>query len=286
MSGKKHGTAYWLLFGWWWELFVLWFKAIGWLIKGIAKLISHLLSKAQNKRDTKNGVLEEKPDSKKYVPVDAPEPICSTPSIDISIPRRKDNCPLAYNYSQVPYKITDVDAVKQCIETRKWDITPVLVGDEIHFVADGKDVGICTDRVQMVKDWIKNKEPLLIYLDRLAVNNDTVQKATVFMAFYRDRRKNQEWRQQSVVTLTKYKNDDAQSAMRNLEPGDPLDLEDDILDDSICISGLDGQIGYLPKKYAEKINEDGCFGVFIEKIEEIETDTFDLIYKPVVRIYW
>lgn len=286
MSGKKHGTAYWLLIGWWWELLVLWFKAMGWLIKGIVKLINYFLSKAQDKRDAKNGVFEKPEALKKYEPTEGIAPIVNVPSFDVSIPRRKDGCPLAYDYSQVSYKITDVDAVKQCIETGKWNVTPVLVGNEVHFIADEKDVGICTDRDQMVKDWIQNKEPLLIYLDRLAVDNDTVQKATVFMAFYRDRRKNQEWREQSVVTLTKYKNDDAQSAMSQLEPGDPVELKDDVLDDSVGVSGFDGLIGYLPKKYAEKVNENGCFGAFVEKIEEIESETFDLIYKPIVRIYW
>lgn len=38
--GKKHGIAYWLFFGWLWELVALWFKFLGYAIKGLVWLIS------------------------------------------------------------------------------------------------------------------------------------------------------------------------------------------------------------------------------------------------------
>ena len=60
----------------------------------------------------------------------------------------------------------------------------------------------------------------------------------------------------------------------------------DTVADCIFGTGFCGVVSGNAKKCIEKINESGCFGVFIDKIEEIETDTYDLIRKPIVRIYW
>lgn len=60
MSNKQHGTLYWVLIGWWWKPLVLWFKVIGWLIKGVFKLIAYFLEKAQEKRNAKNNTFSTK----------------------------------------------------------------------------------------------------------------------------------------------------------------------------------------------------------------------------------
>lgn len=312
MNRNRHGLWYWLLIGWWWELLVLWFKACGYLLKGIGKLISFLFGKAQNKRErnmqplTEEGQEDHKTASRTKNMSTTHEPKLIVEKyqekLDIVVPSKLDGAPRAYAYDSVNYRVTDPAVVKAAIEMKEWEVSPKLVGEEVHFFIRDKDIGVCTERADMVKDWLKRNDPIAVYLQRLAANEDgTVVVSTVFLAFYRDRRKGQEWREQTVVALLNYKSKERQENMMFMREGDEVTLEEDYdvvfslngnYEEDESKEGLvyynDAPIGKLPAKYVRKLKEQTPYGAFIETLEDEEKPNamFEYYTKPYIRIYW
>ena len=160
---------------------------------------------------------------------------------------------------------------------------PVEIDGVFHLFSDGTDIGILHGREDMLRDWISRDDPFVINHHRA---NDS-EGYNVEVAFYRDKRKNNEWREQSVVALTGFKSKSKQETIECISPGRQLDPEDDFDDHvDICCDG--DKIGRLPAKIAKRIIEEGCYGVFYEMSEEIDSgnDYGDIICKPYVRIFW
>ena len=274
MSKKKRGVVSSILFGWLWDAIVLWFKAIWYIIKLPFKLFA-------KKKETPAKV--PKPAAPKH---DEIKPfIVSNPTYDVVVAQRKDDCPLAYSYSRVPYILTDEKTVKECMENGQWEVEPKIVNNEVHLFAKSKDIGTCTERSNMIKDWLINQEPLTIYLDRITATDSGQVSGTIMIAFYRDRRKGQEWRKQSVVALTAYRSEDVQMDLESVNPGDPVEFEDEF--DGVSVTCCGAVIGKLPKSYCEKVLESSYYGAFVEEVEEVEKESdFTTFLKPTIRIYW
>lgn len=129
----------------------------------------------------------------------------------------------------------------------------------------------------MIKDWIRNKEPFLIY----ANSSDTV-----YVAFYRDKRKKMADREHEVVKLTAFSSNAKQETISFLEDGEELNIEEDYDNngnDIVIVMGQGDEIGRLPKKQANRIISEGFAGCFLNHIEiDVEKDK----YIPFVDIYW
>lgn len=109
----------------------------------------------------------------------------------------------------------------------------------------------------------------------------------VSFAFYKDKRKGNEYREQTVTTLTGFKSKAKQQTISLLEKGDELELEEDFNHEgSVIVSYIGDPIGNLPKKTADKFLQDGVYAAFFEKSEEIESSDCEMIEKPSIRIYW
>lgn len=205
------------------------------------------------------------------------------PKLDVVIPVRKDGASLAYNYS-VPFLLTNRDAALLSASKKEWYLTPEEVDGEIHLFSSGVDIGKLLEREDMMRDWMKRNDPYIICIEKIKGDSDT---CSAYIAFYKDKRKGNEWREQTVVALTAYKSEDTQFMIGLLEGGEELEAEEDF-EEHVIITSDGGEIGRLPAKYAKRYMEDGAYAIFYEGSEQIEKNTadFDYVEKPFVRIYW
>ena len=195
------------------------------------------------------------------------------------LPEKVDGHPLQYEYEREFVPENGVDVVADILngEERLVDARPA--GKAIELSLDGKVFGTIYDdkKAEMLSDWNKKGLPCRVVL------LDT--GASVNIRFYRDRRVGNEFREQAVVRLTKYKDDYAQQVIELLDPGDELKLEEGSDDDDkeiVEVLSNDEYIGQLPAKATAKYIEEGAYGVFFEKGQEDN----DGIIVPYVRIYW
>lgn len=194
------------------------------------------------------------------------------------IPGKKDGAPLAYKYS-IPFTPSNPGALLSAAKEKQWYLSAKQVGQEIHLFSAETDLGVLTERVDMVSDWIRRSEPYLIILER--VNSET--ECTVMLVFYRDKQKYYANREQTVIALTAFKSEAKQDALSCLGESDELDLEEDWdKEDSVVVTFMGDAIGKLPKKYAQKYISDGAALVVFDHTEEDD----EFIQKPYVRIYW
>lgn len=197
---------------------------------------------------------------------------------DVIIPRRKDDATLAYHYS-VHMSESNIDVAWKAAEEKRWYLTASVVDGDIHLFSGEDDIGILTERANMMKDWLRRGDPYLIVLEN--VNRET--GCTVILAFYRDKKKQYGYREQSVVALVSYKSEEKQDNQAGMNEGDEVDAEEDYeKDDCVVINSDFGPIGNLPKKYARRFLDEGAALVVFDHSEE-DNDFKD---KPFVRIYW
>lgn len=200
----------------------------------------------------------------------------------ITIPNSKDGIPLAYKYSKQEIAQLNYDVAMTAVHNNSWELSAALENNEISLYLDGAKIGILSGtHVDMMKDWIKNEEPYLIYLE----NINTEQKTAVAsLFFYRDKRKSLAYREQTVVKLTRYSDEYAQLTIPFLTPGTELDISEEYDLDTDYVSISSGfEIGRLPKKISERYFEEGAAACFFDHYEE---DPNSLKYIPFVSIYW
>lgn len=197
----------------------------------------------------------------------------------VRIPDKKDGAALAYRYS-VPFVPSDLDAVLSAAKVERWYLSAKQVGKEIHLFSEETDLGVLTERVEMVSDWLRRRDPYLAILER--INSET--GCTVMLVFYRDKQKYNAHREQTIVALTGYKSDEKQYRISVLEAGEELEAEEDYeKEDRVVVSYMGDIIGSLPKKYALRFINEGAALIVFDHCDEDE-DTF--ICKPFVKIYW
>lgn len=200
----------------------------------------------------------------------------SSDDVDVKIPSKIDGATLAYHYS-VPFETTEMDAAYKAALEKRWYLKASIINGKIHLFSDAVDLGILTQREDMLKDWIKRGDPYLIVLQH--VNSES--GCTVFLAFYRDKTKQYAYRQQSVVALVSYKSEEKQENMI-LNEGDEVEAVESFDNDVVTIESSLGPIGNLPRNIASRyLNEGAALIVF-----DHEEDDDNFKSRPYVRIYW
>ena len=214
----------------------------------------------------------------------APKPyIPSTPKkeVNITIPEWKDGAERKYWYS-VKINVTDMKTLSERAIAKEFLLDVKEISGEIHVFSGNNDIGILEDKVDMIQDWLKRNDPYFFCMEHV-YPDEPEKPCTGILAFYHDKRKGQEWRDQTVVALTAYKGEEKQSTICFCKEGEELQLEEDYEhEDTIIVLSCGGEIGKLPKKYAKKYLDEDAYGVFYGKTE------FDDDYKekPFVRIIW
>lgn len=198
---------------------------------------------------------------------------------DVLIPEKKNGAPLAYRYS-VPFVPSDFDAVLEAAKAERWYLTAKQIGRDIHLLSKETDLGILTERATMVSDWLMRGDPYLAILE--SVSSET--GCTVMLVFYRDKQKYNAYREQTVVALTGYKGEAKQEQLLYLNPGDELELEEDYEQEGrVIVLSCGSEIGYLPKKYADRFVGEGAALTVFDHDEPVEDSDAS---KPYVKIYW
>lgn len=196
---------------------------------------------------------------------------------DVTIPERVGSCIKVYQYLREPFKPLPgaEDMALEMQASGDWRLTPVEDSTGITLLYHDRPFGYLEQgkRAEMVRDWLRRGDPLIIYLSNYGESG-----CTAAMAFYRDEQASMAYRESSVVRLTRYTGQDAQLALATMESGERLDLDEE---DEAVVAVSD--IGYLPKSAASRYSSEGAAGVFIDHVDyDDEQDR----YIPYVKIYW
>ena len=133
----------------------------------------------------------------------------------------------------------------------------------------------------MFSDYAKRGDPVVIYLNEA---DDATGDYKVEIAFFRDKKKQYKYREQTVVALTAYKKEDRQDIISAMEPGDEIEVEyDSEKDKYVAVYG--DVIGTFPEKIGERLEEQEPTFVIFDSADETEEGD-EIIYKPYVKIYW
>lgn len=101
--------------------------------------------------------------------------------------------------------------------------------------------------------------------------------------YRKDRREKNKWRQQSIVGLIDYENEEKQNLISLLRDGEELHIEEVYSDiDYVEILADGDEIGRLPKEYEDRCLEKGAQSAYLEYVETDKNGK----YKPYIRIYW
>lgn len=190
-----------------------------------------------------------------------------------------------YEFEFIPTNSDILDALPMTPFTRSYELTPSTAAGEVTLYLCGEPVGRTTFKADMFSDWLKRGDPMRIFL--LSVDAKS-EKCTAAVDFYRDRRKSDGWREQTVSALINFRGQAKQEAISFLSEGEELDF-DDFDEDSnrISIECQGEAIGNLPAPLVKRHREEGITFIVFERSEVIETtDDGDDIEKPFVRIFW
>lgn len=227
--------------------------------------------------------VQKRPESTVAPPAQAsekvPAPAQQQKRNDIMIPSRIGDCIRVHYYPKA--KIQPADGALELAQAMQasgnWALDAVATESGVALMYQGQKFADLLERYDMVKDWLERKDPMLIYLGNLG---DSGNYAAI--AFYRDEQKRLAYREQQTVRLTAYASKDHQDAILAREAGDKLDLEGDDLEDGVEVCYGD-TLGKLPKAAAKRYIEEGCAGVFLDRVDyDDEKDK----YIPYVKIYW
>lgn len=200
--------------------------------------------------------------------------------LDITIPEEKDGAPLQYTYT-VKISLLDEAALRHHHKNKEWYFIPKDIDGEMHLFLGDDDIAILNQREDMLRDWIRRKDPYIICFKNLSEKNG----ATAFIAFYKDKRKGNEWREQIVVALTSYKSSEKQDIIELMHPGEEVFLEEDETGVAVMVDGE--PIGKLPQKYATRFIEEGIYAAFLEKTEYDDGgNNSNYKERPYIRIFW
>lgn len=207
-------------------------------------------------------------------------PILQESKLDIVIPERKDGAPLQYTYT-VKISLLNEAALRTHHENKNWYFTPKDIDGKIHLFLGDDDIATLSQREDMLRDWIKRNDPYIICFKNLSEKDG----ATAFIAFYRDKRKGNEWREQTVVALLSYKSTEKQDIIETLKEGDEVTLVD--VGTGVEVWVDHEPIGKLPSKHAKRYIEEDAYGAFYEKFEYDEGDSnLNFKQQPYIRIFW
>jgi hypothetical protein len=161
----------------------------------------------------------------------------------------------------------------------KWEL-----GDgKVKLLYGGEYAGDLYFKFDMFLDYAKRGDSVVVYLKKA---DDTTGEYKVEIAFFRDKEKQYQCREQTVVALTAYKSDDCQEIISSLEHGDEIKIEFD-WDNEKYIAIYGDRIGNVPPNIAKKLDEQEPVFVAFEKALAVEErEDYTDIYEPYIRIYW
>lgn len=198
----------------------------------------------------------------------------------VSIPNKIGDCIRVYYYPKVKFS-PDSEAERLALEmqeTGDWKVDLRHEDSKINVYYHDEFFGTVLEKEDMVIDWIKRDDPLFCILGNFGDSGYYLA-----LAFYRDEQKRLSNRESSIIKLIRCTSEDSQMNMIGLQPGEKLDLEEDYeREDGVNVLANGCKIGALPKRQAIKYLEEGCAGVFLERMEN--DDNFHDI--PYVKIYW
>lgn len=192
------------------------------------------------------------------------------------LPQKKDGNPIQYYYDVNVLPEDGVNIVNDVLVDSEKEVEVSATETDVLFLYEGKVIGRAFDeeKAKMVSDWKKKGRICNAVLLRSGYDAS--------LRFYWDKRKDNQFREQTVIGLTAYRAEAKQDIISGIEPGDELELQEDY-EKADVVNVCDGEsIGNLPKKYAQKFLDEGAYGAFYERGEENDEG----IVKPYIRIFW
>lgn len=253
----------------------------------IAGFSKNPCEKVQHNAPEKRPVAKKEKSKKEKVKKEKHQVNISNPSKEkISYFRHScyNNTSLSYDYISdfTPVNLKAIhslvsDCSPQTNHQFKWE----LCDNKVKLMYGGVHAGDLYFKHDMFSDYAKRGDPVVVYLNEA---NDATGDYKVEIAFFRDKKKQYKYREQTVVALTAYKKEDRQDIISAMEPGDEIEVEyDSEKDKYVAVYG--DVIGTFPAKIGERLEEqDPTFVIFDSADETEEGD--EVIYKPYVKIYW
>lgn len=201
----------------------------------------------------------------------------------IFIPEKIDDAPLAYRYSHVPFDPAEgaLEIGKRMVESNSMALDPRESGDAFELLFCGELVGATHERADMLHDWIKRGDPLLVYLENLDV--DDKRNCFVFMAFYRDEQKRYANNECTVCKLTNFSDEDVQMCVGLADDRERLSMHSEFSEEPEGTVFSDSSaIGVLPSEEKRRYMDGELAAIFLD---HTECDDRGLIV-PYVKIFW
>lgn len=252
-----------------------------------AGLSKNLGEKVQHNAPEKRPVAKKEKSKKEKVKKEKPQVNISNPSKE-KISYIKHSCynktSLSYDYISdfIPVNLEAIHALvsdysPQTNHQFKWE----LCDNKVKLMYGGVHAGDLYFKHDMFSDYAKRGDPVVVYLNEA---DDATGDYKVEIAFFRDKKKQYKYREQTVVALTAYKKEDRQDIISAMEPGDEIEVEyDSEKDKYVAVYG--DVIGTFPEKIGERLEEQEPTFVIFDSADETEEGD-EIIYKPYVKIYW
>lgn len=209
----------------------------------------------------------------------------------VYLPQVWQNNVLIYHYGNIPFTPTPaaINIFFDKMQAAKNFELELRQEDERIFVYyDGEKFGEVNGRQDMIKDWLRKKDPLRVYVSEFGTADGSVFLLNV--AFYRNEQARWSKKESELVTLTNYKkyfkeNDDIGISHYGIAEGELLDFEEDEESEKSALYITDTfahRIGKLPQKQAKRYLAEDASAVFLDHFDYDEND----IDIPIVKIYW
>ncbi len=218
------------------------------------------------------------------------------PQVNISNPSKEkisyikhscyNNTSLSYDYISdfTPVNLEAIHAlVSDCSSQTNHQFKWELCDNKVKLMYGGVHAGDLYFKHDMFSDYAKRGDSVVVYLNEA---DDATGDYKVEIAFFRDKKKQYKYREQTVVALTAYKSDDCQDIISAMEYGDEIEIErDDENENYIAVYGE--RIGNIPSKIIKRLEEQEPVYVIFEKaIAVAQREDYTDIFEPYIRIYW
>lgn len=209
----------------------------------------------------------------------------------VYLPQVWQNNVLIYHYGNIPFTPTPA-AINIFFDkmqpAKNFELDLQQDDERILVCYDGEKFGEVNGRQDMIKDWLRKKDPLRVHVSEFGTADGSVFLLSV--AFYRDEQARWSKKESELVALTNYKkyfeeNDDIGISHYGITEGELLSFEEDEESEKTAVYIADTsahRIGKLPQKQAKRYLAEDASAVFLDHFDYDEND----IDIPIVKIYW
>lgn len=183
------------------------------------------------------------------------------------------------------YDLTLADGIDvyEILGGQERDVACTVAEGKIIFEYNGSYIGYVenSSAADMLADWVRRGDPYMPVL-----REPKEGRPRVSITFYKDRRKGAEDRDQEVFVLASCKSAAKQERISYVSLAEELKICE--ADDGKSYEVLfDGEpIGKLPGKIAKRYDAEGCYGIFVEDLQEEYKDNGDMVTIPILRIIY